>query len=192
MIGSTSSQKTLKEPKTLKIDSSVMAGRRPQHEQHGPQRKHHEESMSAYNANNTSSQNEDGKQNQNAETHDTFNRNTEAPQTVYAYSKLSQVYLGGARTSNHGQSPFQNQSQKQPKSKKFEYGHGARRGSPKALTGNDSYELAKNSNQDMAFPSHPGAVLAAGKKQPIKNANGTALSSMLRHGPQTSKISITD
>lgn len=112
VIGSTSSQKTLKEPKTLKIDSSVIAGRRPQHEPNRPQRKQQEESILLYNANNASSQNEDGKPNQNTETHDTCNRVTEAPQTVYAYSKLSQVYLGGLRTSNHGQSPFQNQSQK--------------------------------------------------------------------------------
>lgn len=119
MIGSTSSQKTAKEPKAIKIDSSVIAGKRQPHELNDSQHKHKDENMSLYTSGITKI--DDARHHRNAETSDTFNRNTEAPQTDYAYSKLSQIYLGGLKTSSHGPSPFQNQSQKQPKSRKFEY-----------------------------------------------------------------------
>lgn len=42
------------------------------------------------------------------------------------------------------------------------------------------------------YTSQQNIVLPAGKRQATKNAKGTALSSMLTQGHQTSKISITD
>ena len=154
MIGYTASHKTLKEPKPLKIGTSVISGRRPFLDTDQSQYKFLEEKIKMQNHSNMANKNEDARCYRNADTSDTFNRNTDVPQSEYAYSKLSKIYLGLKPA--HGASPFQNQSQKYPKSRKIDYkphGPSARRTSPKAQPGNGSYKLTEKQSPGMVYIS---------------------------------------
>ena len=128
-VGGPGASVALKEPRPLKITGSVIGDKRPYRVSGHFTNGQHEEKASSSRGGQpgTTTQHDEQKRNANAETSDTFNKNSEAPETDQGRSKLSLRNKAGAKAlnqplgqNNPGSSPFKHQSQKQPKSRRLQ------------------------------------------------------------------------